>query len=85
MKKVTKQQMAELKALVKKKEKDIDTSELPEIKDFRKAVVGKFYRPMKHPITIRIDADVLAWFKEHYSTYQRVVNKVLREYMGAHQ
>jgi len=41
-----------------------------------KAVVGKFYRPLKEPLTIRIDAEVLAWFK---ACYQTRINATLRE------
>ncbi len=33
----------------------------PEVRDWDSAVVGKFYRPIKKPLTLRIDADVLAW------------------------
>ena len=43
--------------------KDIDTSDIPEIADWSGAVFGKFYRPAKQQVTLRIDADVLAWFK----------------------
>ena len=54
---------AELKALASLSDADIDTSDIPEVTDWRGAVRGKFYRPVKEPISIRIDADVLAWFR----------------------
>ena len=41
----------------------IDTSDIPEITDWSGAEIGKFYRPVKQQVTLRIDADVLEWFK----------------------
>lgn len=75
---------AELKALAALSEKDIDTSDIPEVTDWRGAVRGKFYRPVKEPISIRIDADVLAWFRSHGEKYQSRINEALREYMQRH-
>ncbi len=43
--------------------------------------MGKFYRPIKKPVTIRVDADVLAWLKRQGSGYQTRINKLLREAM----
>jgi len=59
----------------------IDLSDIPEIADWSKAVVGKFYRPIKKSLTIRIDADVLAWLKSQGRGYQTRINRVLREEM----
>jgi hypothetical protein len=39
----------ELAALVKMKDKDINTSDIPELKDWSKVIVGKFYRPKQKP------------------------------------
>jgi hypothetical protein len=44
-------------------DREIDTSDIPPMLDGSKAVVGKFYRPIKKPLTIRLDADVPAWLK----------------------
>jgi uncharacterized protein (DUF4415 family) len=41
------------------------------------AEVGSLYRPIKKPITLRIDADVLAWFKKQ-GPYQLRINQALR-------
>lgn len=71
----------ELAALAKMPDSAIDTSDIPEITDWSKAQVGKFYRPIKQPVTIRLDADVVAWFKQNAPQYQTAVNAVLREYM----
>jgi len=71
----------ELAALEKMPDSAIDTSDIPEITDWSKAQVGRFYRPIKQPVTIRLDADVIAWFKEIAPQYQTAVNKVLRDHM----
>jgi uncharacterized protein (DUF4415 family) len=43
--------------------------------------VGKFYRPIKKSLTIRLDADVLAWLKSQGRGYQTRLNKLLRAAM----
>ena len=43
--------------------------------------IGDFYRPLKKPITVRIDADVLAWFKKDGRRYQTRINRALRSVM----
>jgi uncharacterized protein (DUF4415 family) len=63
------------------KDSDIDLTETPEIKDWSKAVVGKFYRPIKKSLTIRLDADVLAWVKAEGKGYQTRINGILRKAM----
>jgi uncharacterized protein (DUF4415 family) len=45
------------------------------------ADILKMYRPLKKPITVRIDADVLAWFKKDGSRYQTRINSALRQFM----
>jgi uncharacterized protein (DUF4415 family) len=71
----------ELAALVRLRDEDIDTSDIPEITDWSKAVVGKFYRPMKSSVTIRLDADVLDWLKRSGRGYQTRINALLRQAM----
>ena len=44
-------------------------------------MVGKFYRPIKHPVTVRIDADILAWLKRSGPGYQTRINALLRQAM----
>jgi uncharacterized protein (DUF4415 family) len=72
---------AELAALAQKREEEIDTSDIPEVKDWSGAVIGKFYRPVKEAVSIRLDADILAWFKRQGSGYQTRINEVLRKAM----
>lgn len=72
----------ETKALMRLRDDQIDTSDIPEVKDWNKAVVGKFYRPMKEPVTIRLDADVVAWLKSQGPGYQTRINALLRQAMS---
>ena len=44
-------------------------------------VALQYYRPLKKPITVRIDADVLAWFKKDGRRYQTRINTALRKVM----
>jgi uncharacterized protein (DUF4415 family) len=71
----------EIRALKRMKDSDIDTTDIPPISDWSKAVVGKFYRPIKKPLTIRLDADVLAWLKGQGRGYQTRINALLRTAM----
>jgi uncharacterized protein (DUF4415 family) len=43
--------------------------------------VGVLYRPIKKPVTLRLDADVIAWFKKSGRGYQTRINRALRELM----
>ena len=81
MTKTRKKHRKELVNLAKMKDVDIDTSDIPEITDWKGALVGKFYRPIKQPVTVRIDADVLAWLKSQGSGYQTRMNTLLRTAM----
>jgi uncharacterized protein (DUF4415 family) len=45
------------------------------------ADIGSLYKPIKKPVTLRLDADVLAWFKVDGRGYQTRINKVLRKLM----
>jgi uncharacterized protein (DUF4415 family) len=83
MKKVSRKQAKDLKALAALPDKKIDLSDLPEVLDWSGAIVGRFYRPIKKPVTIRIDADVLAWLKSQGRGYQTRINKLLRGAMKA--
>jgi uncharacterized protein (DUF4415 family) len=59
----------------------IDFSDAPERAVPSKVLVGRFYRPMKQLISLRIDADVLAWFRAHGAKCQTYMNQVLRREM----
>lgn len=81
MRRVSKKQAKELAALARMPDDKIDLTDAPEVRDWRGAVVGRFYRPIKKPVTIRVDADVLAWLKREGQGYQTRINKLLREAM----
>lgn len=80
MPKLTKVQKQDLEALGKMSDEDIDYSDAPRI-DWSNAVRGKFYRPIKKSVTIRLDADVIAWLKSKGEGYQTRLNAMLRQMM----
>ena len=52
--------------------------------DWAGAKHGLFYRPDKQQMTLRLDVDVIAWFKQHAGAdegYQTHINRALREYV----
>ncbi|MCI0561856.1 MAG: BrnA antitoxin family protein [Nitrososphaera sp.] len=71
------------------KNEDIDLSECPEITPemFAKAVVRHGLKPAvkKIQLTLRIDSDVVAWFKARGRGYQSQINALLKAYMEAHK
>ncbi len=83
-KQLTRQQRAELKSLAALPDAAIDTSDARELLDWSGAKRGLFYRPVKQQLTLRLDADVIAWFKSHGASkdgYQTRINRALREYV----
>ena len=83
MSKVPESVRKELAALAALPVSDIDFSDLPTTKeaDWHGAVRGQFYRPIKQQLTVRIDADVLAWLKGQGKGYQSRLNEILRNAM----
>ena len=77
---LTEKQIAQLKAL---EGRPIDTSDIPELPEgaWKNAIRGRFYRPLKEAVSLRLDADVLAWLKKDGQGYQTRVNRILRERM----
>jgi uncharacterized protein (DUF4415 family) len=49
--------------------------------DWKTAKIADFYRPLKKPITLRLDADVIEWFKKDGRRYQTRINSALRNVM----
>ena len=82
MRKTKTSQASEIRALKRMKEREIDTTDIPSTADWSKAVVGRFYRPIKKPVTIRLDADVLHWLKGQGDGYQTRINTLLRNAMA---
>jgi uncharacterized protein (DUF4415 family) len=81
MQKINNDRASEIRALKRMKDSEIDTTDIPPVPDWSKAMVGKFYRPIKKPLTIRVDADVLAWLKGQGRGYQTRINALLRSAM----
>jgi uncharacterized protein (DUF4415 family) len=79
---LTAKKRKDLVRLAKMPDHRIDISDIPEIKKLPSdALMGKFYRPRKTSVTIRLDADVLAWLKATGEGYQTRVNTYLRRLM----
>jgi uncharacterized protein (DUF4415 family) len=77
------EQLAELALLP---DAAIDTDDIPEApaENWIDPRRGGLYRPIKQPVTLRLDADVVAWFKEHApgGGYQSAINRVLRRHVA---
>ena len=73
----------ELAALAARPDSEIDLSDMPELdeKFWRNAVRNPFYRPVKKQLTVRLDADVIAWLRKQGRGYQTRLNGLLREAM----
>lgn len=65
-------------------EQDIDLSDIPEVTPamFAKGIVRRGLKPIhKRQMTLRLDSDVIYWFKSQGSGYQTRMNALLRAYM----
>ena len=75
-----------LEALRSLPDDKIDTADIPEAspENWRLARRGDLYRPLKQAVTIRLDADIVAWFKDHTAQggYQTEINRVLRTHVA---
>jgi uncharacterized protein (DUF4415 family) len=81
MRKLTREQERDIRAIAAKSDEDIDFSDAPPVLDWSGAEIGKFYRPRKKPVTMRLDADVIAWLKSAGPGYQTKANGLLRHAM----
>jgi uncharacterized protein (DUF4415 family) len=75
----------EIKALFARPQDLIDTHDVPETAPafWVNAKRPNLYKPTKKPVTLRLDTDLVTWFKEHTNDrgYQTEINKVLRRYV----
>lgn len=83
MRKFTREQKRDITALAVKRDEDIDFSDMTAVVDWSQAEIGKFHRPAKKPVTIRLDEDVLEWLKGFGRGYQTRANLLLRHAMVA--
>lgn len=79
---LTAKERANLAKLIEnpKRDEDIDLSDAPELPD---NAILKHFRPRKTSVTVRLDADVLAWLKSGGEGYQTRINDLLRQAMNA--
>jgi uncharacterized protein (DUF4415 family) len=85
---LTAKQKAQLETLAALPDDQINTDDIPEVLDWSGAKRGLFYRPIKQQITLRLDADLVDWFKNHHRQdegYQTSINRALREYVSQQQ
>ena len=83
MAKLSAEKRKRLRTLAQMTDAEIDFSDIPEIREIPSdAVIGKFYRPKKTSVTMRLDADVIAWLKASGEGYQTRVNAYLRKMMA---
>jgi uncharacterized protein (DUF4415 family) len=83
--KLTADEREALKVVAAMPDSEIDTSDMPEFTDWQGAVRGGLYRPVKHLTSLRLDADLLAWFKRGGDGYQTRINAALRDYVERHE
>src|SRR3989338_3575286 len=81
---MTDEMRAQLEAL-KDIEPDLTDPENPEFIFSSNAVRGKFYRPRKQQVTLRLDMPVVEWFKQNAKQYQTLINQACIEYMMRHR
>jgi uncharacterized protein (DUF4415 family) len=76
----------EIREAYEKRDKSLDNADpenpvLPPEAWEKHGVIGKYYRPVKTPVSVRIDNDVLAWLKAKGPGYQSRINEILRREM----
>jgi uncharacterized protein (DUF4415 family) len=81
---LTAEELAALEAIAAMPDSEIDTSGAPEVTDWTGALRG-LYRPVKRLTSLRLDADLLEWFKQGGEGYQTRINAALREYVERHR
>jgi uncharacterized protein (DUF4415 family) len=77
---------AQLARLAAMPEEEIDTGDIPEAPAESWAFARRpgLYRPVKKSVTLRLDIDLVEWFKSHAPEggYQTEINRVLRRYVA---
>lgn len=83
MKDILERHKGELARLDAMTDEDIDFTDMPEItnEQWARSRRGRLFRPIKEQVTLRIDADLLAWFKQNEDKYQTAINAALREHV----
>ena len=81
--KLTVKRKRELTKLARRPDSEIDYSDIPPLTErfWRNAMRNPLYRPVKKQVTLRIDADILAWLRQQGKGYQSRLNSLLRSAM----
>lgn len=81
--KPTARRKKQLAALAAGPDSKINLSDIPELTEefWKNAVRNPFYRPVKKQITLRLDADLIAWLRKDGKGYQTKANALLRDLM----
>src|SRR5262249_57039909 len=79
--KVRRSQKRAVRGIGVERDEVIDIDDAPAVLDWSGAEMGKFYRQMKKPVTMRLDSDVIAWLKADGRGYQTKANWLLRNAM----
>jgi len=78
----------DFKRLHEMKDEDIDFSDIPRVPPemFARGIVRRGLKPVvrKRQLTLRMDSDVIDWFKKQGRGYQTKINSLLRAYMEEH-
>lgn len=86
MKKIDPARTAQIERLAAMSDAEIDTADIPEAPEENWALAKRpdLYRPVKRHVTMRLDADVIEWFKDRAGGrgYQTEINRVLRKAAG---
>lgn len=86
---ISKKSQTDWKRIDAMTDEDIDLEETPEIpaEMFARSIVRRGLKPVsrKTQLTLRIDSDVLEFYKKQGAGYQTKINALLRAYMEAHQ
>ena len=82
--KISDETVAVYKKRAHNRDNDPDAPVLPP-EMWRNAAIGKFYRPLKTPVSLRVDNDVLAWLKSKGEGHLTRINDILRNIMEAEQ
>jgi uncharacterized protein (DUF4415 family) len=81
---ISDERLEELRKLAERPDSEIDYSDIPQAtaKFWKNAVRNPWYKPVKKQVTLRIDADILAWLRAKGAEgYQSRLNAVLRQVM----
>lgn len=80
---LTEEQRAELETLEAMPDEAIDYDDIPPLTDdfWESATCSPLHKPLKQQLTVRIDADVVAWLKAKGRGYQTRMNRILRSAM----